>query len=316
MQWHGTAATALVAAIAALASDASQAQVRRFVTPPRPGDRDPRRAPVRREDRQDADESGRPDPGRPHRRRRRRRSQIPPARRVIDLGAATVMPGMIDAHVHVNTGGATPRACGRSPRSPTPRSISRRASPPSSTWIRAAASTRSSCATPSTTASSRDRACRSSASRSIRAPPDYYDDVQSVALLRRLHREQEHQRAVARARRRARGEAARRRLRQDLHDAGFRRHDPHVESGRDARQQPVADVRRSRGDRRRSAPARPEGRLPHLRRRRHGQLHQGGRRCAQSPARARRRGRQDPARQEAALRPDHRRPDRARRSPT
>src|SRR5712664_4754386 len=34
--------------------------------------------------------------------------QIPAEARVLDLTSATVLPGMIDAHVHVNTGGETP----------------------------------------------------------------------------------------------------------------------------------------------------------------------------------------------------------------
>jgi len=33
--------------------------------------------------------------------------QIPAGAKVLDLGAATVLPGMIDTHVHVNTGGTS-----------------------------------------------------------------------------------------------------------------------------------------------------------------------------------------------------------------
>src|SRR5262245_61947689 len=42
--------------------------------------------------------------------------QIPEGARVINLGTATMMPGMIDAHVHVNTGGNTASLAARALR--------------------------------------------------------------------------------------------------------------------------------------------------------------------------------------------------------
>ena len=170
------------------------------------------------------EQSGRADQGRPHHRRRRRRADS--GRRARDRSQRRHRDARHDrrpcAREHRRqTPSLAARACARWP---TRRSISRPASPPCSTWIRAAASTPSTCATRSTAASCRARACRWSANRSISAPPTTIPTIQSVRYLRRLYREQERQRAVARARRRARSEAARRRLDQDLHHAGFRRH--------------------------------------------------------------------------------------------
>ncbi len=96
--------------------------------------------------------------------------QIPAGARVIDLGQATMMPGMIDAHVHVNTGGASlaMRAITALANAQTDLAAGFTTVP---TWIRAAPSIPSSCAMPSIPGSCRGRACRWSASPSIHAPP-------------------------------------------------------------------------------------------------------------------------------------------------
>jgi imidazolonepropionase-like amidohydrolase len=106
MQWHGKAAISLVAAIAGLASSPSHSQVRRFLTPQdqvvairagrlfdaKSGSMLTNQVVLVRGDRiADVGPA----------------VQIPAGATVIDLGAATVLPGMIDAHVHVNTGGAS-----------------------------------------------------------------------------------------------------------------------------------------------------------------------------------------------------------------
>ncbi len=169
--------------------------------------------------------------------------QIPEGARVIDLGAATMMPGMIDAHVHVNTGGNAASLAARA--------------------LRALANAQIDLDVGFTTVLDMDSRggfytvdLRDAINNgSVRGPrmqvvgqslnpraTNYYPDNQSVRILRGLYRKQERQRAVARALSGARGEAAWRRLHQDLHHAGLRRHRAHVEAGRDAGQQSVADA--------------------------------------------------------------------------
>ena len=130
------------------------------------------------------------------------------------------------------------------------------ASPPCSTWIRAAASTPSTCATRSTPAIVMGPRMQVVGQSINQRATQLLPRHPNRALPRQLHREQEHQLALARPRRRARGQAARRRLDQDLHDAGFRRRRCTCGS-RDATagQFALAHLRRSPGDRRRSPTA-------------------------------------------------------------
>ena len=211
---------------------------------------------------------------------------IPSGASVIDLSNATVMPGMIDAHVHINTGGIrrSPAHADRTRQCPDrlgrrlhhgPRyGFARRLQHgrhPRRDQLRPR---------PGPAHAGGGRIAQSSRDELLSGYPH-------GPLPGRLHRGQERQRSVARARRRAGSQAARRRLGENLHHAGFRRHHAHVDARREAGQFAFAHVRGGAGRRRRSAPARPQGRVPHLRRRRHGQLHQCRRGRSQSPARTR-----------------------------
>ena len=151
---------------------------------------------------------------------------IPAGARVIDLSNATVMPGMIDAHVHV----VTDAGAGTSPAERT---------------LIALANAQTDLDVGFTTVLDMDsrggfntvevrdainaghvlgpRMQVVGQSINQRAT-NYYADIESVRFLDSFIENKNIELALARARRRARGEIARRRLDQDLHDAGFRRH--------------------------------------------------------------------------------------------
>ena len=113
------------------------------------------------------------------------------------------------------------------------------------------------------------------------------DGEHRAGVLQRVHGREERQRTLAGARGRARAEAARNGLGQDLHDAGLRRRRPErIQARRIAGRHSVADARRSPGDRGRGSSYGAEGRLPHLRRRRHAFVRSGRRGPADAHARA------------------------------
>ena len=147
---------------------------------------------------------------------------VPAGARIIDLSAATVLPGMIDAHVHVALNVAN-------------ESVEHH------TFVMIQSAQRDLDAGFTTIVDMDSRggfgtvelrnAINSGlvrgprmqvAGQSLNPRAIGADTEHRAGPLQRLHRRQEHQRPVARARGRPRAEAPRHRLGEDLHDAGFR----------------------------------------------------------------------------------------------